>query len=171
MAEITRLRVEDIHQYYITVMNGKGEKNREVFIDEDTMSILSTYLKVRNQPGSPYVFTTKLGAITPEYMGNLALDIKNKTGVKEFSWHKCRHTYAKNMLRNDIDVETLRQMLGHEDLGTTQIYAELDTGEALERVMNKKVKFYKEGAEFKSPKPWDIVNGPAGSRSFSPVCN
>ena len=160
--EIARLKVADIHRYYLTVVDGKGEKDRDVYIDEETRSIISEYLKVRNHQECPHVFTTKNGPISEYYMGKLAADIKQKTGINEFAWHKCRHTYAKNMLRNDVDLETLRQMLGHEDLQTTGIYAELDTGEALERVMKKNVKFYREGEGFKSSKPWYISDGPMG---------
>ncbi len=79
-----------------------------------------------------------------EYLEKLVIEIRKKTGINEFSWHRCRHTYAKNMITNDIDLETLRQMLGHENLGTTQVYTNIDTGEALERVLNKNVKFFEE---------------------------
>ena len=161
-SEICNLKVEDIHRHHVTVWLGKGEKDRDVFIDEQTRTVILEYSEVRNNQKSPYLFTTRKGKITPEYMGNIALDIKIRTGIREFSWHKCRHTYAKNMVRNDIDLETLRQMLGHEDLDTTGIYSELDTGEALERMANKNVRFYKGVERFKSSKPCDIVNGPVG---------
>ncbi|OWP56970.1 MAG: hypothetical protein B2I17_03260 [Thermoplasmatales archaeon B_DKE] len=161
-AEICSLKVSDVHRYHITVVLGKGEKDRDVYIDEKTRETVLAYAAIRNCQSSPYLFTTKKGRITPEYMGSIALDIKNRTGIQEFGWHKCRHTYAKNMVRNDVDLETLRQMLGHEDLDTTGIYAELDTGEAIERVMNKNVKFYQEGGRFKSSKPWTYSDGLAG---------
>lgn len=106
--EIARLKVADIHRYYLTVVDGKGEKDRDVYIDEETRSIISEYLKVRNHQEYPYVFTTKNASISECYIGKLAADIKQKTGINEFAWHKCRHTYAKNILRNDVDLETLR---------------------------------------------------------------
>lgn len=161
-SEICNLKIEDVHRYYITVQRGKREKNRDVYLHEEIGAVILEYAAMRNYPSSPYLFTTRKGSITTEYMGNIAQDIKGKTGVKEFSWHKCRHTYAKNMIRNGVDLETLRQMLGHEELTTTGIYSVMDTAEALERMAGKPVKFYNEGGGFKSSKPWYSVNGPVG---------
>lgn len=161
-AELANLRVSDIGTYYVRVVNGKGEKDRDVFIDERTRDLVLRFATIRNSPGTPNVFTTKKGPISPPYMGKIAETIKKRTGVDAFSWHKCRHTYAKNLIRNGIDLETIRQMLGHEDLDTTGIYAELDADEAIERVMKKNVKFYKAEFGCESPKPWYIQYGPMG---------
>ncbi len=109
----------------------------------------------------PYLFTTRKGKITENYMGNIALDITKKTGI-HFHWHNCRHTYAKNLLRNGADLETIRQMLGHDDLSSTQIYSVLDTEEAIARLAQLKVKFYREGMRFKSIAPYEWNYGPAG---------
>ena len=132
-SEICNLKIEDVHRYYLTVQREKGEKNHDVYLDEETRTVILEYAAMRNNPSSPYLFTTRKGSITPEYMGNIAQDIKRKTGVREFSWHKCRHTYAKNMIRNDVDLETLRQMLGHGDLDSTAIYLHPQQLDAIER--------------------------------------
>lgn len=160
-AERTNLKVSDLHERFLRVVKGKGEKDRDVYLDPGTAQVLSAYLKVRNHPELEYVFTTKKGKITPSYMGNLAGRITERTGVR-FNRHKCRHTYAKNMVSNDVDLQTLSQMLGHESLATTQIYTVLDTTEAKERVQKKNLKFYKEGKMFKSHQPYTEHNGPAG---------
>ena len=160
-SEIANLRVEHIHNSYLTVVSGKGEKNRDVYLDEGTRKVLMEYVRIRNNPESPYVFTTRLGRITTDYMGNIARRISERTGVK-FSWHKCRHTYAKNMITSDVDLQTISQMLGHERLDTTAIYSVLDTEEALERVRTKKPKFYRDDEMFKSRKSYDNFDGLAG---------
>ena len=133
-AEIAALKVGDIHEYTISVFHGKGEKDRTVFLDSDTREVIMEYIGIRNNQNSPFVFTTKTSVITPEYMGKIAMTITRRSNIP-FSWHKCRHTYAHNLVKEDVDLETVRQMLGHEDLGTTQIYAALDSGEAIERIM------------------------------------
>ena len=95
-------------------------------------------------------------------MGKIAQRISLKTGVK-FSWDKCRHTYAKNLIGSDVDLlQTIAQMLGHERLDTTAIYHVLDTEEALERVKEKKPRFYRESERYKPPKSWDSLHGLAG---------
>ena len=136
-SEISNLKVIDIHGSYLSVINGKGGKDRDVYLDQYTREEIEKYIEMRNNPQSPYVFTTRKGKITEGYMSNIASDIRKHSGV-DFSWHKCRHTYAKNLLRNGIDLETIRQMLGHANLSTTQVYSQLDSGEALERIKEKK---------------------------------
>ena len=72
------------------------------------------------------------------------------------------------MIKNDIDLESLRQMLGHEDLATTGIYSRMNTEEALERIRSKSIKFYNESSMFKSSKPCDIANGLKGVHELFP---
>ena len=72
------------------------------------------------------------------------------------------------MIKNDIDLESLRQMLGHEDLATTGIYSRMNTEEALERIKGKSIKFCNEFSMFKSSKPCDIANGLKGVQGYLP---
>ena len=139
-SEIADLKIEDVHTSSLVVRRGKGDKTRTVFLDENTRAVLSEYIKRRNNPTSPYVFTTRSGKITGKYMGKISLSITEKSGI-QFSWHKCRHTYAKTLLRSGVDLETIRIMLGHENLGTTQIYTVLGADEALERMRKLDVKY------------------------------
>ena len=157
-SEICNLRVVDLHGTYLSVINGKGGKDRDVYLDSYTEEAIKSYLPKRNNADMPYVFTTRKGKITPEYMGNIASQIRKISGV-DFSWHRCRHTYAKNLLRNNVDLETIRQMLGHSNLSTTQIYSTLDSGEAMERIREKKPKFYKSSNR---SNPCTFVNGLEG---------
>ena len=160
-AEITGLKVTDIHQDIVTVWKGKGEKDRQVYLDPGTRAVVLEYARVRNNQESVFLFTTRTGVVDAEYMGKIAARISRRTEMK-FSWHKCRHTYAKNMIRNDVDLETLRQMLGHEKLGTTGIYSVLDTGEAIERIRDKHPKFYGKDSGYKSGKPREWSHGLEG---------
>lgn len=158
-SELCNLKVIDIHPSFLSVINGKGGKDRDVYLDEYTREEISRYVEMRNNQESPYVFTTRKGKITEAYMGNIAMDIRRLSGV-DFSWHKCRHTYAKTLLRNNLDLETIRQMLGHANLSTTQVYSQLDSGEAMERIREKKPKLFK-GSIRSNPKT--IVHGLEGN--------
>ena len=143
--EICNLKTSDLHGDYLTVL-GKGSKVRDVFLPTDTQKVLNGYLALKNIKESPYIFTTKKGKITNAYMSNIASDISKRTGI-EFSWHKARHTYAKSMVRSGVDLESLRLMLGHERLDTTQIYALKDQQEALEEVRKVKPRFFEYGVQ------------------------
>jgi integrase len=101
-------------------------------------------------------------------MGKIASRIRERTGI-QFSWHKCRHTYAKTLLRNNVDLETIRQMLGHENLGTTQIYAVLDTAEAIQRMRDRNPRLFEEEKRFNSNKLWERSNGLEGNGLFFPI--
>ena len=160
-SEISDLKLEDVHTTSLIVRRGKGDKSRVVFLDANTRKVISDYLTRRNNQSSPYLFTTRSGKITSKYMGKVALSITEKTGI-HFSWHKCRHTYAKNLLRSGVDLETIRIMLGHENLGTTQIYTVLGADEALERMRKLDVKFVKMDKWFETIKPRTFSNGLKG---------
>ncbi len=161
-SEIADLKIEDLHSSSIIVRRGKGDKTRTVYLDEHTRKAISDYLSRRNNPSSQYIFTTRLGKITSKYMGKISSSITAKTGV-QFSWHKCRHTYAKTLLRSGVDLETIRIMLGHENLGTTQIYTVLGADEALERMKKLDVKFIG-GAKSSNHEPRVM-----DSRGFEPL--
>ncbi len=139
-SEIADLKIEDVHTSSLVVRRGKGDKTRTVYLDGNTREVLTKYLNRRNNQTSTYVFTTRQGKVTGKYMGKISSSITEKTGV-QFSWHKCRHTYAKTLLRSGVDLETIRIMLGHENLGTTQIYTVLGADEALERMRKLDVKY------------------------------
>ncbi len=155
--ELCNLTTGRIRSDRLTVI-GKGEKVRDVYLPPETAAVIAEYMRHRNHRESEFVFTTRKGGITNKYMGSLASDISRRTGVK-FSWHRARHTYAKTCIRQHVDLETLRQMLGHERLDTTQIYLNVDQAEALEEMRMKKVKFF---LRFKSTEPCSIVDGLAG---------
>lgn len=63
-AEISDLKVEDIHDYKLSVVRGKGDKTREVYLDPKTRDVLMEYSRVRNVPTSPYLCTARKGKIT-----------------------------------------------------------------------------------------------------------
>lgn len=161
-SEIANLKVKDIHENYLTVERGKGEENRDVYLDSFTFESIRKWLPLRNHQNLNYVFTTRKGKITSSYMENLSKRIRERTGVKGFKWHRCRHTYAVKLVMENMDLQTISQMLGHERLDTTAIYTKLDSAEAIRRMHDQNPKLFKEDKMFKSPKSYDIVNVLAG---------
>ena len=162
--EMCNLKVADIHGDYLTVL-GKGSKVRDVYFPVDAQKVVNSYLANKNVRDSPFVFTTKSGRVTNPYMGKIALDISRQTGV-QFSWHRARHTYAKSMVRSGVDLSSLKLMLGHERLDTTEIYAHKDQQEALEEVRKVRPHFFDEVRGFKSLQPCTNCNGLAGIQTF-----
>ncbi len=162
--EICNLKTSDIHSDYLTVL-GKESKVRDVYFPIDAQMVVSSYLSGKNNRESPFVFTTKVGKMTNAYMGSVASDISRQVSF-QFSWHRARHTYARSMVRSGVDLESLKLMLGHERLDTTEIYAHRDQQEALYEVRKVKPRFFDhvEGANPPNPEPF-----PMDWRGFKPL--
>ncbi len=73
--------------------------------------------------------------------------IAAREGVK-FSAHMGRHTWATRLLRNGVSIYAVSKLLGHSDLGTTEVYLHLQQDEAIDEVRKKmKDRFFRIGEE------------------------
>lgn len=119
------LGITHINKYYITVC-GKGKKIRQVPIAAALRSVLNTYVIERNkiavcdklivtQDGRPMT-VNGLRAVFTRLSKNTCI------GGRRFSAHTFRHTYATSFLKNNGDLASLQQILGHADIATTSVY-------------------------------------------------
>ena len=134
LAELVGMDLEDIdlEQRQIRLF-GKGHKERMVYLNDACVEALQLYLKKRNameglNPREKAVFLTRR---RKERIGNrrveqLITGAMKAAGLKGFSTHKLRHTAATLMYQTgNVDILTLKQLLGHSSVGTTQIYTHL----------------------------------------------
>lgn len=126
VSELCNLKYSDINfsKGQIKII-GKGNKTRIVPIGEKSVEILSEYLK--NDPvenyDSPLIRTKKLQPIYPRLVHRIVNKYLSKvTDVKKKSPHILRHSAATHMLDNGADLRAVKDILGHENLSTTQIY-------------------------------------------------
>lgn len=103
---------------------GKGNKERIVMLNTTAVKAIRAYLRVRPRSSDPALFLsqrkTRLGftQVWTIFSEHLAL-----SGVKKkASLHTMRHSFATHLLENDVDLVSIKEMLGHESLATTQIY-------------------------------------------------
>ena len=114
----------DLEQRQIRLF-GKGHKERMVYLNDACIEALQLYLKKRNtmeglDPKEKAVFVTRR---RKERISNRRVE---QLGLKGFSTHKLRHTAATLMYQTgNVDILTLKQLLGHSSVGTTQIYTHL----------------------------------------------
>lgn len=107
---------------------GKGNKERMVPIDEDTLSKLQYYTRTirptLSNKGSNRVFITLRGnPVTRQYIHTMIQKRRMETNLtQEVSAHTLRHSLATNLLQNDVDLRVIQEILGHTDIATTQIY-------------------------------------------------
>lgn len=134
ISEIVGLNVSDYRGEYIRVF-GKGSKERVVYLNDSARAALESWLEVRRNlvPDSENALfvSNRRTRISREMVHSMVKTNLLKAGLdpSKYSAHKLRHTAATLMLQNGVDVRTLQEVLGHENLNTTQIYTHIDNSE------------------------------------------
>ena len=136
LAELVNLNIHDVDfNKQSMVVTGKGNKQRVVFLNNACIAALKDYLKVRpvdslKGDDRNALFISRLNKI----IGRQAVQLMvykslQKIGLdgQHYSVHKLRHTAATLTYQyGDVDVLVLKEMLGHENLSTTEIYTHLE---------------------------------------------
>ncbi len=131
VGELVGLNVQDIRDDTIRVL-GKGNKERQLYLNEACLGALEQYLAIRPDPKDDpkhrdalFVSRNKT-RLTTRAVENLVRKTVLQAGLDpKYSPHKLRHTAATLMLNHGVDIRTLQDVLGHENLGTTQIYTHI----------------------------------------------
>src|SRR5699024_11591902 len=108
-------------------------KERMVYLNDACIDALDLYLQMRGaveglSPKEPAVFITRRrkDRISNRRVEQLITGAMKAAGLKGYSTHKLRHTAATLMYQTgNVDVLTLKELLGHSNVGTTQIYTHL----------------------------------------------
>lgn len=113
-------------EYYFIKVTGKGNKERIIYLNNACISAYNAYIKVRpNVQGENALFiSSRSKRISNRRVEQIIEEKLMKSGLAGmgFSVHKLRHTAATLMYQNGVDVRALKEVLGHENLNTTQIY-------------------------------------------------
>ena len=114
------------------VITGKGNKERTVYLNHACVAAINAYLRVRPKDGviDKYALflSNRLTRISPKTVQHIVDVYLEKAGLGGlgFSVHKLRHTAATLMYQSgQVDVLELKEILGHENLNTTQIYTHI----------------------------------------------
>lgn len=133
-SELVGLNITDVYEDRIRVV-GKGNKERFVYFGTPCRKAIDAYLVERNKKilsdnralfGSRdgnRISVTAVHRLVKKHMLAAGLD------STQFSAHKLRHTAATMMLSGGVDVKTVQEVLGHENLNTTQIYTHIENTE------------------------------------------
>lgn len=134
LSEIVGLNLQDIRADHIRVF-GKGSKERIVYINDACADAINRYLEVRKSIAAidknALFLSNRRTRMSREAVHSMVKLSLRRAGLNEenYSSHKLRHTAATLMLQNGVDVRTLQELLGHENLNTTQIYTHVDNTE------------------------------------------
>lgn len=143
LSELVSINVSDIGNDHFKIV-GKGNKERTVYLTENATRLIHHYLAIRNEYldglyiDALFISTRKkrisnrtVQATIEKYLEKAGFD----TSV--YSTHKLRHTAATLMYKyGNVDIRALKDILGHENISTTQIYTHLED-EDLKNAVNK----------------------------------
>lgn len=129
LSELVGLNYTDIKENTVTV-TGKGNKQRTVYLNEACLSAINNYMRVRPVDGvidkKALFLSSRLKRISPKTVQYTVKHFLQKAGLDGYSVHKLRHTAATLMYQyGDTDLLVLKEILGHENVGTTQIYTHI----------------------------------------------
>lgn len=133
-SELVGLNLTDVYEDRIRVV-GKGNKERIVYFGTPCRKAIDAYLMERNKTvlsDNRALFGSRNGnRISVTAVHRLVDKALLKAGLDatQFSAHKLRHTAATMMLSGGVDVKTVQEVLGHENLNTTQIYTHIENTE------------------------------------------
>ena len=133
-SELVGLNLTDVYEDRIRVV-GKGNKERFVYFGTPCRKAIDAYLPERNKKiltDNRALFGSRNGnRISTDAVHALIKKALLKAGLDstQFSAHKLRHTAATMMLSGGVDVKTVQEVLGHENLNTTQIYTHIESTE------------------------------------------
>lgn len=135
--EISRINIGDISfSTRSMIVRGKGSKQRLIPMGDKTCSHLLDYrLRYRSSAGSsePF-FVDQSGNRCSDNLVKLVFQrLKDETGIERLHPHLLRHTFATYYLADGGDLETLRLILGHSNIHTTQMYLHLAFNLKLQR--------------------------------------
>ena len=143
LAELVSLNVSDVSGEF-AVITGKGNKQRTIHLNQACKEAIDAYLQYERpkedlkDPEALFISRNR-SRISRRAVQNIVEKYLKLAGLgdRALSTHKLRHTAATLMHRyGQVDIRVLQEMLGHENLGTTQIYTHIDSEQIREASMS-----------------------------------
>jgi integrase/recombinase XerD len=136
VSELVKLHLGDVNlEAGYLVAFGKGKKQRLVPLGEAAVAAIRTYLETGrahflaegSAPSNDELFLTRLGcSMTRQGFWKIITALARAAGIrKAISPHKLRHSFATHLVERGADLRSVQTMLGHADIGTTEIYTHL----------------------------------------------
>lgn len=111
----------DLGSGIIYVLNSKNNTAREIPMCN---MVKDTLRGIKSHPNSPYIFCRKDGKKHGNFRKSF-LKALNKSGIINFRFHDLRHTFASHLVMSGIDLNIVRELLGHKSLKMTLRYSHL----------------------------------------------
>lgn len=132
LSELVNLNYGDIRSDNSMRITGKGNKERIIYLNDMCVDAINEYMKVRPVDGvkdkQALFLSNRKTRISPKTVQHIVKTFLEKAGLGDqgFSTHKLRHTAATLMYQQgNVDVLLIKEILGHENLATTEIYTHI----------------------------------------------
>lgn len=116
----------------------KGNKYREVFLmDQRSIEHIKKYIELerpKNNPEAPLFLSQKGGSFSANTMQRMIGNLYKKAGIKASS-HSGRRSFATKLIRKNVDIYSIQQLMGHSSIQTTQVYFVSDPNKLKEAMM------------------------------------
>src|SRR5690606_13296614 len=142
VSELLALRLEAVaRDPAFLIIRGKGGKERLAPLNDAARAAVKAWLAVRGDVPGPWLFPSRgaSGRLTPRRFAQLLDEAAVDAGVDpaRVSPHVLRHAFATHLLEGGADLRVVQTLLGHADIGTTQIYTHVATDRLTEVVHGK----------------------------------
>jgi integrase/recombinase XerD len=132
VSELIQLTLGDLHinRRFINIV-GKGNKERIIPLGDESAFALKTYLeksrsKLKKDLGDIVFVNARGSSISRIGVYKMLKQLASEAGItKTVSPHTLRHSFASHLLENGVDLRMVQELLGHEDVSTTQIYTHI----------------------------------------------
>lgn len=135
VSEIINLKVKDVDISELTIhlKEAKGKKDRITIFPEKLKDGIGEFLSDKN--GNDYVFLSERGGKLTERTAQKIFEkaLKSVNIKKDATFHSLRHSFATHLLENGVDVRYVQELLGHQNIRTTQIYTKV-TNPSLKKI-------------------------------------
>jgi integrase/recombinase XerD len=134
VSEVADLRTDSVmDELQVVRCEGKRNKHRLVPLGRRAREALSHYLQrergvlAARGPNAPQLFLSRNGRrLTRDGIFRILRRLTDVAGLPPTSPHALRHSFATHMLENGADLRAIQELLGHADIGTTEIYTHVD---------------------------------------------
>ena len=129
LSEVAQLRAADLNLADRSVqVTGKGDKDRVVYFSVRARLMIEEYMMQRKGGDGLFVSNkSPYEPLKPRAIQRIVRSLSERAGLEgRVHPHLLRHTFATHALNGGMDVTVIQRLLGHEDIATTQIYAELN---------------------------------------------
>lgn len=124
VSELVNIMLQDVdfNRMSIHVTNGKGGKQRTVYINSLALSHLQKYLFARGDMGNYLFYNKKHEQLNPGGVRYILNEIAKRANVENVHPHRFRRTFATRLADRGMDIQEIRKLLGHSNINTTLEY-------------------------------------------------